>query len=143
MKILYRILFSAVVCAVILSMSGCSQSYDATKAETLSEKISAGGDLTQADYNAMIEQYGYALDYLVSTTDSLMLESDLQQRSQLGNRLRLDPEYQQMQRVWSDFGSTLFQARARGLLDQQNLNAYMDLASYSDRYSRNLAAINP
>ena len=139
MKILNRIL----TIIAIAALSACTNTYDTTTARNLSEKVSAGTELTQTDYSEMIEQYGVALEYLVAATDSVMLEHDPQTRAVLGRELRTQPKYREMQRVWSDFGSVLFQARAHGLLDSDNINAYMELTPYSDRYGRNMASLRP
>lgn len=143
MKILNRILLSVVITIALAGAGACSPSYDTATVNTLTEKVSAGAELTQTDYSEMIEQYGVALEYLVAATDSVMLESNPETRLALGRQLRDNAGFRQMQRVWSDFGSVLFQARAHGELDDVNLNAYMELAPYSDRFGRNMAMLHP
>lgn len=121
--------------------SGCSSGYDSAKCERLSERLSSGDELTQDEYAKIIEQYDNALEYLVQRTDSVMLIQDPGRRLEHGRRLRTEAEFNERWQVMFDFGSALYQARAAGLLNDLNLNNYMELIPYNERLSRNMASI--
>lgn len=131
----------AVAVLAILSLEGCSRSYDYATCESLTEKLSRGEELSQDEYARMIEQYDFVLEYLVQRTDSVMLVQDEAERDELGRKLRNDSEFNERWQVMFDFGSALYQARAAGLLSDFNLNYYMELLPYTDRISRNMAEI--
>lgn len=141
MKILPRITLFTLLAAAVVSLAGCTRSYDSATCQRLCDKLSGGEQLTQDEYARMIEQYDLVLEYLVQRTDSVMLIEDNMQRLDVGHRLRDDEEFNERWQVMFDFGSALYQARAAGMLSDFNLNNYMELLPYTERISRNMASI--
>lgn len=141
MKILPRITLFTLLAAAVVSLAGCTRSYDSATCQRLCDKLSGGEQLTQDEYARMIEQYDLVLEYLVQRTDSVMLIEDNMQRLDVGHRLRGDEEFNERWQVMFDFGSALYQARSAGMLSDFNLNNYMELLPYTERISRNMASI--
>lgn len=140
-KLTGKISICLTVAAAVLAITGCTRGYNSSECDQLSDRISSGQQLSQDDYAKIIEQYDNVLEYLVQRTDSLMLIQDPARRQEHGQRLRAEAEFNERWQVMFDFGSALYQARAAGLLNDLNLNNYMELIPYNERLSRNMASI--
>ena len=118
-----------------LSVSSCSDGYDAAVCQDLSDKIVREQPLTQDDYADMLDQYEAILKYLISRADDIIsIEAD-GDKDRMRRELRSDEDYLQRFSYMFTFGSVLYQAEVRNELDENNLAAYHDLERYSDEFA--------
>lgn len=127
--------------AAVLFFAACSggdwhRAYDSAVCNELAVKIDSRKPLTQEDYASMIAQNEDILKYIIerSRTISEMPDSV---RPGAWRDLLADPEYLERFSYMFTLGSTLYQADADGLLDEDNAEHYAEL----DRYNDDLAAI--
>lgn len=114
----------------------CSDSYDRSLCQNLSDRIVRDDSLSQKDYADMLDQYESILKYMIDRADDIIATEDEAERQELSRALRSDEDYLERFGFMFTFGSTLYQADVRNELDDANSAAYRSLESYSDEFAR-------
>lgn len=114
----------------------CSDGYDRSLCQDLSDRIVRDDSLSQDDYAAMLDQYESILKYMIDRADDIIATEDETERQELSRALRSDEDYLERFGFMFTFGSTLYQADVRNQLDDANSAAYRSLESYSDEFAR-------
>ena len=132
-------LIIAILAAVILGAvpSGCArQGYSAELCGSFASRGEGREVFTQEDYEAMVDQCHYIVDYLLESTQEIASIGDSAERAQAMRGRLADEDYMQRLGYMFTLSSLLYQADVAGRLGPEVRKDYRDLVAVTEEFAQ-------